>query len=605
MPTVSVDKALLFEGLGHEYTTQEFDELCFQFGIELDDDTTEEVAGTDERPALKIDIPANRYDLLCFEGILRALRVFLKLQEPPMYRLSTPNELVTIRLSPDTAKIRPYFAGAILRNIKFTQARYDNFIDLQDKIHQNLARHRTLVAIGTHDLDTIQPPFVYEALPPNEFRFAPLNREEVFSGSELMELYEKDRNLGRYLPIIRDSPVYPIIFDSRRQVLSMPPIINSNHSKITLDTKNVFIDVTALDKTKLDIVINELVAMFSEYCSEPYVIEPIRVIYPDGREVITPNLDPRKTTLHVSYVNRCTGLKQTGEEIAGLLKRMGHGACPSASDPDIVDVLIPVTRPDILHECDLMEDAAVAHGFDNLPKTFPQTNTVGGPLPINKLGDVIRHQCAQSGWLEVLPLILCSHDENFGWMNRSDDGKTAIVLENPKTSEYQIVRTSLLPGILKTIRENKNHALPVQVFEVSDVAFKDAGEKQRMARNERHVAAIYCNKAAGFEIVHGLLDKLMMMLDVPRIFNGDEKAQRGYYLREAEDPSFFPGRAAHIVLRQPVPSSRGLESTHDLMQALGGDQCVGTIGVLHPEVLHRFDLAFPCSAFEFNLEPFL
>ena len=65
MPTVSVDKALLFEGLGHEYTTQEFDELCFQFGIELDDDTTEEVAGTDERPALKIDIPANRYDLLC------------------------------------------------------------------------------------------------------------------------------------------------------------------------------------------------------------------------------------------------------------------------------------------------------------------------------------------------------------------------------------------------------------------------------------------------------------------------------------------------------------------------------------------------------------
>ena len=66
MPTVSVDKALLFEGLGHEYTTQEFDELCFQFGIELDDDTTQEVAGTDESPAFKIDIPANRYDLMFF-----------------------------------------------------------------------------------------------------------------------------------------------------------------------------------------------------------------------------------------------------------------------------------------------------------------------------------------------------------------------------------------------------------------------------------------------------------------------------------------------------------------------------------------------------------
>ena len=95
MPTVGVDKALLFEGLGHEYTTQEFDELCFQFGIELDEDTTEEVAGTDERPQLKIDIPANRYDLLCFEGILRALRVFLGLQEPPKYTLSQPCLLYT------------------------------------------------------------------------------------------------------------------------------------------------------------------------------------------------------------------------------------------------------------------------------------------------------------------------------------------------------------------------------------------------------------------------------------------------------------------------------------------------------------------------------
>ena len=605
MPTVGVDKALLFEGLGHEYTTQEFDQLCFQFGIELDEDTTEEVAGTDERPQLKIDIPANRYDLLCFEGILRALRVFLGLQEPPKYTLSQPKELLTMKLTPATARIRPYFAGAVLRNITFTQERYNNFIDFQDKIHQNLARQRTLVSIGTHDLDTIEAPFVYDALPPNDIKFAPLNLEEEFTGSGLMDLYETDRHLGRYLHIIRDSPVYPIIFDQQKRVLSMPPIINSNHSKIKLDTKNVFIDVTALDKTKLDIVISDLVAMFSEYCAEPFVVEPIRVVYPDGAEVITPNLDARETTVRVSYVNRCTGLDQDAEKIAGLLRRMGHGAQPSATDPDVVEVQVPVTRPDILHECDLMEDAAVAHGFDNLPKTFPTTNTVGGPLPINKLSDIIRHECAQAGWIEVLPLILCSHDENFAWMKRADDGKTAIVLENPKTSEYQIVRTSLLPGILKTIRENKKHALPIQVFEVSDVAFKDPTETQRMARNERHMAAIYSNKAAGFEVVHGLLDKLMMMLGVPRISREDAKAECGYYLQEADDPSFFPGRAAHIVLRTPSSSARGLDSTDDLKKALDGDERIGTLGVLHPDVLERFELAFPCSALEFNVEPFL
>lgn len=602
MPTVSVDKALLFQGLGHEYTTQEFDELCFQFGIELDEDTTEEVAGTDERPQLKIDIPANRYDLLCFEGILRALRVFLGHMEPPKYRLSQPKDLITMNLTPDTARIRPYFAGAVLRNIKFTPERYANFIDLQDKLHQNLARHRTLVSMGTHDLDTIEAPFTYDALPPSSFRFAPLNRMEEYDGKELMKLFEQG-HLSRYLPIIRDSPVYPIIFDAQRRVMSMPPIINSNHSKITLDTRNVFIDVTAVDKTKLDIVTNILVTMFSEYCEEPFNVEPVRVVYPDGKEVVTPNLEARSTILNVSYVNRCTGLKHNATEIARLLHRMGHDAQP-AVDSDKVNVKVPVTRPDILHECDLMEDAAVAYGFDNLPKTFPRTTTVGGPLPINKLGDIIRRECAYSGWIEILPLILCSRDENFTWMKRVDDGNSAIVLENPKTAEYQVVRTSLIPGILKTIRENKNHSLPIRVFEVSDVAFKDATETFRMARNERHVSAVYCNKAAEFEMVHGLFDKLMLSLGVPRIMRDDATSPYGYYLKEANDPTFFPGRAAYIYFRKPV-EAKGLDSSQDLKEALENDRLVGILGVLHPEVIQHFEIAFPCSAIEFNLEPFL
>lgn len=609
MPTVSVDKALLFEGLGREYTNEEFDELCFQFGIELDDDTTEEVAGTDERPTLKIDIPANRYDLLCFEGILRALRVFLGQQEPPKYRLTQPDELVTLRVAPDTAQIRPFFAGAILRNVHFTPESYASFIDLQDKLHQNLARRRTLVSMGTHDLDTIEAPFSYEALPPTSFRFAPLNRTEEYDGKGLMELYESDHHLNRYLHIIRDSPVYPIIFDNQRRVMSMPPIINSNHSKITLKTTNVFLDVTALDKTKLDIVTNILVAMFSEYCAKPFTVEPVRVVYPDGHEEITPNLDARRTPVRVSYVNRCTGLHHDAVEISRLLRRMGHTTLPGATDDEVL-VDVPVTRPDILHECDLMEDVAVAHGFDNLPKTFPATNSVGAPLPINKLSDIVRRECAYAGWTEALPLILCSHDENFAWMNRKDDKTTAIVLGNPKTTEFQVVRTSLIPGILKTIRENKKHALPLQVFEASDVAFKDPTETQRMARNERHLGAVYCNKSAGFEVVHGLLDKLMLTLAVPRIARSDAEATHGYYLKEADDATYFPGRAAAVFLRvapQGGSGSKVLDALPTLKHALDnkGDVQVGTLGVLHPDVLHNFDITFPCSALEFNLEPFL
>lgn len=89
-----------------------------------------------------------------------------------------------------TLRIRPFVSGAILRNIKFTKERYDSFIALQDKLHQNLARQRTLVAIGTHDLDTIEGPFTYEALPPEEIQFVSLNQTKSMNAVELMKFYE-------------------------------------------------------------------------------------------------------------------------------------------------------------------------------------------------------------------------------------------------------------------------------------------------------------------------------------------------------------------------------------------------------------------------------
>ena len=95
--------------------------------------------------------------------------------------------------------------------------------------------------------------------------------------------------------------------------------------------------------------------------------------------------------------------------------------------------------------------------------------------------------------------IQCSHDENFAYLNKKDDNATAVKLGNPKTLEYQVVRSSLLPGILKTVRENKMHALPIKVFEVSDIVLKD-DSLERRAKNERHVCAIYCAKVSGFEV---------------------------------------------------------------------------------------------------------
>lgn len=242
-------------------------------------------------------------------------------------------------------------------------------------------------------------------------------------------------------------------------------------------------------------------------------IEPVQIVSEHNNETrITPDMAPRTTQAEVSYLNQCCGLELSPEEICNLLKKMAYDARPSKASPNLVDVDIPPTRADVLHQADIMEDVAIAYGFNKLPRSFPsKSGTIAQPLPINKLSDILRMEAAMAGWTEVLPLILCSHDENFAWLNRKDDGNTAVKLANPKTLEFQVVRTSLLPGLLKTIRENKHHSVPMKIFEVSDVAFKDLS-LERKSRNERHFAAAWYGKTSGFEIVHGLLDRIMAMM---------------------------------------------------------------------------------------------
>ncbi|KAF1816574.1 phenylalanyl-tRNA synthetase [Eremomyces bilateralis CBS 781.70] len=598
MPTISCDKVELYKALGKDFTTEEFDELCFEFGIELDEDTTDQkrpiVDGVEEPPQLKIEIPANRYDMVCFEGIARALNVFLQRMKPPSFRVIAPpeGELQTMVVKEDTTRIRPLISCAILRGITFTKDRYASFIALQDKLHANLARQRTLVSVGTHDLDTIKGPFTYEALPPEEINFVPLNQTNKMNGKELMEYYDKDKHLGKFLHIIRDSPVYPVIYDANRTVLSLPPIINGDHSKITLNTRNILIEITATDQTKVEIVNHILCAMFSEYCDTPFTVEPVQIISPHNHASRqSPDLTPREIQASVAYINSCCGLDLPATEICHLLTRMGHHAVPSPTDPDLVDIAVPITRADVLHQADIMEDVAVAYGFNRLPRYYPNSSAaVGAALPMNKLGDVVRIESATAGWTEVMPLILCSHDENFAWLNRVDDGTTAVRLANPKSAEYQIVRTSLLPGVLKTIRENKHRAVPLKVFEVSDVCFKDE-TRERKTRNERHFCAAWYGKSSGFEVVHGLLDRVLAMLNVRFLMEAkelDDATVDGYWIEEFDHPTFFVGHAASVVVRQD-----------------GQKQVVGHFGILHPTVLKNFELPYPVSALEINLEVFL
>ncbi|XP_048845163.1 phenylalanine--tRNA ligase beta subunit [Brienomyrus brachyistius] len=587
MPTVSVKRDLLFRALGKEYTDEEFDELCFEFGLELDEITSEKdiilreqgdvkAEGASDVVLYKIDVPANRYDLLCLEGLVRGLQVFKEKIDAPRYRRvpASSGEPERLIITEETAAVRPHAVAAVLRNITFTPERYESFIDLQEKLHQNVCRKRTLVAIGTHDLDTLVGPFTYTAKPPGDILFRPLNQSKEFTATELMSLYKTDNHLRHYLHIIEDEPVFPVIYDSNGVVLSMPPIINGDHSKISLNTKNVFIECTATDLTKAKIVLDMVVTMFSEYCEEPFTVEETEVVYPDGRTVMYPELEYRTEILSGDFINTRVGISEDAESIARLLTRM---YLRSEVQGDSIHVEIPPTRADIIHACDIVEDAAIAYGFNNIVRTTPRTYTIGNQLPLNKLTELLRMEMAAAGFTEALTFALCSQEDIADKLGRNIAETKAVHIANPKTAEFQVARTSLLPGLLKTVAANRKMPLPLKLFEISDIVLKDE-TKDVGARNNRRLCAVYYNKSPGFEVIHGLLDRVMQLLDVK------PGKREGYNIQAADDATYFPGRCAEIF-------ARGMS--------------IGHLGVLHPDVVSRFELTMPCSALDVDIEPFL
>uniref|UniRef100_A0A672I0U7 Phenylalanine--tRNA ligase beta subunit n=1 Tax=Salarias fasciatus TaxID=181472 RepID=A0A672I0U7_SALFA len=498
---------------------EEFDELCFEFGLELDEITSEKeiisreqgdnkAVGASDIILYKIDVPANRYDLLCLEGLVRGLQVFKNKLDAPRYRRVRPvsGEPQKLIITKETAAVRPYAVAAVLRDITFTQERYDSFIELQEKLHQNICRKRSLVAIGTHDLDTISGPFTYTAKPPGDICFQPLNQTKEYTATQLMSLYKSDNHLKHYLPIIEDKPVYPIIYDSNGVVLSMPPIINGNHSRITLKTKNVFIECTATDVTKAKIVLDMMHVLRSLFC-------------------FLQELAYRKEKLSSDFINRKVGINESTERIAQLLTRMCL-LSQATGVGDEIEVEIPPTRSDVIHACDIMEDAAIAYGFNNITRTTPRTYTVANQFPINKLTELLRQDLAAAGFTEALNFALCSQEDIADRLGKKISETRAAHISNPKTAEFQVARTTLLPGLLKTIAANRKMPLPLKLFEVSDVVLKD----------------------------------------------------------ETKDSTFFPGRCAEIFVR---------------------GKSVGRLGVLHPDVINRFELTMPCSALEMDIEPFL
>lgn len=318
-------------------------------------------------------------------------------------------------------------------------------------------------------------------------------------------------------------------------------------------------------------------------------VVPVKVIYefdelgPNMQKEWILDLSMTPFEIESQYINQRAGIDLSDEEILDSLSKMMYSA--KLLSPGKISVAVSPSRTDVLHACDIMEDVAIQYGYSNIIRTVPKTFTFGEEMPLNKLTDAVRLELAIAGFTESLTLTLCSVEENGPFLRQEAANIEAVHLSNPMTAEFQVVRTSLLPGLLKTLASNKAVALPLKIFEVSDVVLTDA-TAETGARNERRIGVFYCGTSTGFELIHGTLDRLMAMLGVSPLASTCHPEKLYYSLVESKNETFFPGRRVDVVLH---PSG----------------SVIGTMGVIHPDVLNFFEVSNVASGLELLLEPFL
>lgn len=585
MPTISICKKHFNKLVGETFTFKQLEEICFDFGLEAEEDT-------ENQENVKIELPANRYDLFCTEGLALTLANYLNNSSNQLKNrvYSSLPSTTHITVDKSVKSIRPFVVSAILRNFTFDKEIYASFIDFQDKLHHNLGRKRTLVSIGTHDLDKIKAPFKYCARPRSSFSFTPLGKTQSYSGSDLLKLYETDFHLKNYLHIVEHSEVIPLILDADDRILSMPPIINSEFSKIDLNTKNVFIEITATDKTKALMALNVIVSSFSLFSEQKFTFEQVE-IRDEGETFSTPLLPLSKNFFcKKSYLENTIGMKFSSDKIVSSLKKMGLSASIETKKEEIVKVEVPFYRTDIMHPCDIAEDLAISFGYNNVPFVEPDVVCSGLQVPLNKLTELTRVEIANAGFSECLNFALCSVEDLTNRLLKKND-EQMVEIANPKTIDFQVGRTCLLTGLIKTIVSNKSHELPMKLFEISDVILLKKNQKASSlsesndighyysqsenigAQNERRICFVYTNTStSGLDLLHGVMDLLFV-----KLFGSKIK----YDLKENNQPFLYGKLQAAVYINQ---------------------EKIGDMGIVHPEILKQYKWQYPISMIELNFE---
>jgi len=494
---------------------------------------------------IEIEVFPNRPDLLSYHGFKRAFLAFLGKQKGlKEYKLNKPEKDYEVIIDNSVREVRPYTACAIVKGLKFNDDKIKEIVDIQEKLHLTIGRKRKKVAIGIYPLEKIKLPITFKALEPDKIKFIPLESDREMSGLQILQRHPTGRE---YAHLLAGKQKFPIFIDANDNILSMPPIINSQLTgKITNETVDVFVECSGFDFEILNRCLNIIVTNLAEMGGKIYQME---LKYKDKR--ITPNFSVEKMKISLQNTNNLLGLNLSEKQLKGLIEKMGYNY-----NKGIVE--IAPWRVDILHEVDLIEDIAIAYGYENFIPEIPKIATIGKENEKEIFKRKIAEILVGLNILEVSNYHLTNKEEQFKKMGVQEEN--SIKIENSKT-DYTILRKDLSSYLLKNLSENVDSEYPQRIFEIGKV-FNSINEEENLA---------LAVSPANFTELRQIIEYLSKMLNVEIKITEAEKV-----------PNYFiDGRTAEIKF----------ENKH-----------IGFLGEIHPKILKNCRIKMPVSIFEINLE---
>ena len=514
-----------------------------------------------DKEKIRVEYNPNRPDFSSDTGIFRSLKGLLNdAVGLPLFRYSS-DKLYQITIDPQVKKIRPILLFFVAKNKKINNFILNQLISMQEDLHNGIARGRKKAAIGIHDLNAIEFPLIYNTRAAHT-SFIPLDQTQPFKFKEILS----DLEVGKkYSSLLKNMHQYPTIADRNNQILAFPPIINSNNTKINDKSNNLLIEITG---TNLE-TCKSILGILAYY------------LYDEGYEIFSGIIHDDKSTfsslrllkdnaisVDTNIIKRYLGLNLSTKEIIQILNRCRIDV--SITNNKKIKCFVPPYRNDIINSIDIVEEVAIGYGINNIKSSIPSfLISPGVRNEYFKKIDELKETLTGLGFLEMVNFTLLDQTISSIFNYDNKELLEKIKVNESKSKEHEFLRTNILSSLINNLSYNVHEEYPQKVFEIG----KTFSFKNKIVEQWNLGVLIASNKS-------NYTEAKSIAQSIFQINFGKQIITR----RNDNNNLFLKGRCAEILYESKT---------------------IGFIGEVNPDLITKFNLHIPLSAFELNLSPLL